>query len=251
MSPLQNGEETLDEEILAKGHNDDTRANAQQPLSYEEKEGVNPVASHLRLSTVNPLENQIESPRTRYALQTESTTDTTAAHDKSNESNQIPSQQVHSVLKDNGSALNISNCLPPTDTDRPIPSEKIGPQDQADGHAFPEGGLRAWLVVLGSFSGMTASFGILNSAGTFQAYLSTHQLVHESPSAVGWIFSLYAFLTFFCGVQIGPVFDAYGPRWLVFAGSVFLFGGMMGVAESTSKCFCIYFYRCCPTPLPA
>lgn len=241
MSPLQNGEDILDEEILAKGHNGDTRANAQQSVSYEEKESLNPIAFHHRLSTVNPLENQIESPRTGHSLQAESTTDTTAAHAKSNELCQTPPQQVHSILENNGSALNISNCLPPTDTDGPIPSEKIGPQDQADGHAFPEGGLRAWLVVLGSFSGMTASFGILNSAGTFQAYLSTHQLVLESPSAVGWIFSLYAFLTFFCGVQIGPVFDAYGPRWLVFAGSVFLVGGMMGVAESSSK-WCLLLY---------
>ena len=99
---------------------------------------------------------------------------------------------------------------------------------------YPEGGLKAWSVVFGSFSGMTASFGILNSAGTFQAYLSTHQLAQESPSSVGWIFSLLAFLTFFCGVQIGPVFDAKGPRWLVAAGSVLLFVGMLGVAESTS-----------------
>lgn len=239
MSPLQNGEETLDEEILAKGDNGDTRANAQQPVSYEEKEGLNPIAFHHRVSTVNPLEAKIESTPTASALQAESTTDTTAAHDKSNELSQNPPEQVHSVLENDGSALNVSNHVPPNDTDGPIPSEKVGPQDQADGHAFPEGGLRAWLVVLGSFSGMTASFGILNSAGTFQAYLSTHQLVHESPSAVGWIFSLYAFLTFFCGVQIGPVFDAYGPRWLVFAGSVFLVGGMLGVAESSSKCFYI------------
>lgn len=230
MSLLQNGEEVLDEEIPTKGHNGPTRADAQQQVSCEEKEGLNPIASHHQSST-NPLKKQIESPRIGHAPQAESTTDTTAAHDR-----QTPQEQVHSVLENNGSALNVSNRLSPPPTDGPIPSEKIGPQDQADGHAFPEGGLRAWLVVLGSFSGMTASFGILNSAGTFLAYLSTHQLVHESPSAVGWIFSLYAFLTFFCGVQIGPVFDAYGPRWLVFAGTVCLVGGMMGVAQSTSKC---------------
>lgn len=116
---------------------------------------------------------------------------------------------------------------------QPTIPKKARPHDEDDGNTYPEGGLRAWLVVLGSFSGMVASFGNLNSTGTFQAYLSTHQLVHESPSAIGWIFSIYAFFTFFCGVQIGPVFDAYGPRWLVFAGSVLLFGGMMGVAEST------------------
>ena len=113
--------------------------------------------------------------------------------------------------------------------------ETIPDQDDEASSPYPEGGLKAWSVVFGSFSGMTASFGVLNSVGTFQAYLSTHQLAQESPSSVGWIFSLLAFLTFFCGVQIGPVFDAKGPRWLVAAGSVLLFAGMMGVAESTSK----------------
>ena len=113
--------------------------------------------------------------------------------------------------------------------------EKGPEQDDEAPSPYPEGGLQAWSVVFGSFSGMTASFGVLNSVGTFQAYLSTHQLAHESPSSIGWIFSLLAFLTFFCGIQIGPVFDAKGPRWLVAAGSVLLFAGMMGVAESTSK----------------
>lgn len=105
---------------------------------------------------------------------------------------------------------------------------------EGDGNTYPEGGLAAWLVVFGSFSGMVASFGILNSVGTFQAYLSTHQLANHSPSSIGWIFSIFAFLTFFCGVQIGPFFDAKGPRWLVVAGTICLFVGLMGTAESTS-----------------
>ena len=141
----------------------------------------------------------------------------------------------------------------------PIPNPTV-PRDEAYGNGndkedastqaevdpasspYPEGGLRAWLVVFGSFSGMTASFGVLNMSGTFQAYLSTHQLANESPSNIGWIFSLYAFLTFFCGVQIGPVFDAKGPRWLVAAGSVFLFAGMMGLAVCTCTGFFVFFF---------
>lgn len=87
---------------------------------------------------------------------------------------------------------------------------------------YPEGGLRAWLVVFGSFSGMLAAFGMMNTIGAFQAYLSTHQLRDYSQGTIGWIFSLYVFLAFFCGIQIGPVFDAKGPRLLVFAGTIFL-----------------------------
>lgn len=127
----------------------------------------------------------------------------------------------------------ISKNEAPSKNDDEKPTTPDGPIVE-DGNTYPEGGLRAWLVVFGSFSGMVASFGILNTVGTFQAYLSTHQLAHHSPASIGWIFSIFAFLTFFCGVQIGPVFDAKGPRWLVVAGSVFLFAGLMGVAESTS-----------------
>ena len=59
----------------------------------------------------------------------------------------------------------------------------------------------------------------MNSLGTYQSYLSTHQLKDQTEQAIGWIFGIYAFLSFFCGIQIGPVFDAKGPRWLVLSGS--------------------------------
>lgn len=138
--------------------------------------------------------------------------------------------------KDTGLAPvpSLENTSHPTD----IVAENFIPQyptveGENDAKSYPEGGLRAWLVVLGSFSGMTASFGIMNTIGTFQAYLSTHQLASYSPSAVGWIFSIYVFLGFFCGVQIGPIFDAKGPRWIVVAGTVCLLAGTVGVAFST------------------
>lgn len=69
---------------------------------------------------------------------------------------------------------------------------------------------------------MVAGFGLMNSIGIYQAYLSQHQLAEYSESTIGWIFSLYIFLAFFCGLQIGPVFDAKGPRFLVAAGTGFL-----------------------------
>jgi hypothetical protein len=56
---------------------------------------------------------------------------------------------------------------------------------------YPEGGLRAWLVVFGSFCGMTASFGFMNTIGVFQTYLSNNQLKEFNDSTIGWIFSVY------------------------------------------------------------
>jgi MFS family permease len=92
----------------------------------------------------------------------------------------------------------------------------------AYGNSYPEGGVRAWLCVLGSFSGLMVALGMMNTIGTYHAYLTTNQLASSSESDVGWIFGIYAFLSFFAGIQIGPVFDACGPRYLIFAGSVLL-----------------------------
>lgn len=74
----------------------------------------------------------------------------------------------------------------------------------SDGKQFyPEGGKDAWLVVLGSFTAMIASFGIMNTIGTFQTYLASHQLSSYSEGHIGWIFGVYAFISFFGGIQIG------------------------------------------------
>lgn len=72
---------------------------------------------------------------------------------------------------------------------------------------------------------------MMNTLGTYHAYLSTHQLQGHADSEIGWIFGIYAFLSFFLGIQIGPIFDAKGPRWLVLAGSVFMMAShlVMGV----------------------
>lgn len=93
--------------------------------------------------------------------------------------------------------------------------------------SYPEGGLQAWLVVLGAWFSLFASFGLLNTIAVFQTYTLEHQLSSYSEGTVGWVFSIYTFLTFFCGVYIGPVFDKYGPRWLIVAGTVCTVGGMV------------------------
>lgn len=100
---------------------------------------------------------------------------------------------------------------------------------------YPEGGLEAWLVVLGSWCGLLAALGILNTIGVFQTYVSTHQLSQYSEGTVGWIFSLYTALCFFCGVYIGPLFDKYGPRWLIGPGSVAVVASVMITSVCTGK----------------
>lgn len=81
-----------------------------------------------------------------------------------------------------------------------------------------------------------ACYGYMNSISTYNTYLSTHQLSPHSTSSVGWIFSVYIFLTFLCGIFIGPVFDARGPRALVFAGSVLMMASVLLMGICTGAC---------------
>jgi hypothetical protein len=104
------------------------------------------------------------------------------------------------------------------------PAEETGLEDEVhleeQEQDFPEGGLRAWLVVLGCWLSCFGALGFANSMATIHAYISRHQLADHGEGSIGWIFSLWAFLSFFCGIYVGPVFDKYGPRWLLAAGGV-------------------------------
>ncbi|KAJ0130227.1 Uncharacterized protein HZ326_26666 [Fusarium oxysporum f. sp. albedinis] len=92
---------------------------------------------------------------------------------------------------------------------------------------FPEGGLQSWLVVFGAWCGLFAALGTTNTIAIFQSYISTHQLSQYSHATIGWVFSVYTFLAYFCGVYIGPLFDKFGPRWLIVAGTLAMTGGFM------------------------
>ncbi|KAJ6477837.1 putative monocarboxylate transporter [Mycena vitilis] len=102
------------------------------------------------------------------------------------------------------------------------PTPLLLPSMRNVGITYPEGGFAAWSVAVGSWCSMMAGLGLVNSVGVFQAYVSTTVLRTYSPDAIGWIFGLYVFVSNFCGVQIGPIFDTRGPRELMFAGSICL-----------------------------
>lgn len=102
-----------------------------------------------------------------------------------------------------------------------------------DDETYPEGGLQAWLVVLGAWCALLAAPGLMNSIATFQTYIGTHQLSSYDEGTIGWIFSLYSAFTFFCGIYIGPLFDRYGPRWLILPGSICIVASMMLLSVCT------------------
>ena len=92
----------------------------------------------------------------------------------------------------------------------------------------PDGGIQAWLVVLGGWCCNFSSLGFINSIGVFQTYYEQGPLRHYSPSTVAWILSIETFLMFGCAPFFGKVFDSYGPRYLLLFGSIFhVFGLMM------------------------
>ncbi|KAM5538087.1 hypothetical protein V8D89_008284 [Ganoderma adspersum] len=77
----------------------------------------------------------------------------------------------------------------------------------ADVGEHPDGGLKAWLVVIGCASGICATFGLVNAWGVFQAYYTTSILQGTSPSTIAWIGSIQYALVFVPGLVVGRIFD--------------------------------------------
>ncbi|KAJ3537313.1 hypothetical protein NM208_g6365 [Fusarium decemcellulare] len=116
---------------------------------------------------------------------------------------------------------------------------------------YPDGGLKAWLVVVGAWCAMIPSMGVLNSLAVLQAWVLQNQLSHLSESTVGWIFSCYGFFLYFCGAQVGklttlarviikllnrtpgPIFDAYDIKFLLIPGSIGMVASMIFTSLST------------------
>ncbi|KAK8022405.1 hypothetical protein PG993_013172 [Apiospora rasikravindrae] len=124
------------------------------------------------------------------------------------------------------------------------PTTRTAPLDTytSPADAFPEGGLRAWLVVLSAFTMSFASFGFMVSIGTLQSYWHTHQLSHLASRDVGWIPSVFTYLSLALGLWVGPLFDRYGPRWIALAGSAGYLSMVFLLAECTQFW---HFLLCC------
>ncbi|KAK1239871.1 hypothetical protein MKX08_007313 [Trichoderma sp. CBMAI-0020] len=114
--------------------------------------------------------------------------------------------------------------------------EEAGYQSPAQapiGNAPPDGGLRAWLVVVGAWCTSFCSFGWINSVGAFQDYYETTILKDYSASTVSWIPSLQIFFMMFLGPFVGLIYDKYGPRYLIIGGTFLHVFGLMMTSIST------------------
>lgn len=97
---------------------------------------------------------------------------------------------------------------------------------------FPEGGLRAYLVVFGSFMGLLPVAGMFGSVGAIQAYVSTHQLADVTSSAVSWIFSINMFVSFSSSVFSGAFFDKNGAKPPILIGALLFVGGLIATGNA-------------------
>lgn len=114
----------------------------------------------------------------------------------------------------------------------PSPHHPTHIQDEPDEpHSFPDGGRDALLVLLGCSCTGFGSLALLNCPGTLQAWIAEQELPNQSIAKLGWIFGFYTFMSFFAGIQIGPFFDAYGPRFLAIVGSVMQVGTYLILGE--------------------
>lgn len=67
---------------------------------------------------------------------------------------------------------------------------------------FPDGGLKAWLVVFGGWCALFCTFGLINCVGVFVEYYARGPLSQYSVSVVSWITSVQVFLMTFTGVVV-------------------------------------------------
>nr|QFR37102.1 MFS transporter [Cyberlindnera americana] len=108
-------------------------------------------------------------------------------------------------------------------------------QDSLDDETeFPDGGLEAWIVVFGSFLGLIPVFGLLNSIGSIQTYISSNQLRGVDSSITGWIFSIYLAIATAGSVFSGTLFDRMGRVEPMVAGTILYSIGLFTTAECTN-----------------
>ncbi|GAM43933.1 hypothetical protein TCE0_060f19151 [Talaromyces pinophilus] len=120
-----------------------------------------------------------------------------------------------------------SNSALQHNSDPEMPVQQAETGDEKSSLVSPDGGLAAWLVVLGAWCTSFCSFGWLNSIGVFQEYYQNDLLKQYSPSTVSWIVSLQIFFILGMGPVVGMIYDRYGTRWLLLVGTTLHILGVM------------------------
>ncbi|KAK5946445.1 hypothetical protein PMZ80_000588 [Knufia obscura] len=89
----------------------------------------------------------------------------------------------------------------------------------------PNGGLTAWLHVVGGFMLFFNTWGILNTFGIYQTYYESGHLFVENASNISWIGAIQAYCVLVVGFLSGPIYDRGYFRALLVVGT---FGVVFG-----------------------
>ncbi|KAH3898982.1 related to Probable transporter MCH4 [Saccharomycodes ludwigii] len=117
---------------------------------------------------------------------------------------------------------------------------------QEDISEFPDGGFEAYTSLFGTFCGLVPVFGVFNSLGAIQSYISNQQLAGVKASNISWIFSSYLTICFASSVLVGAYFDRNGGRIPGILVTILFVGGIMAMANSTKIWhFILSFGVCC------
>ncbi|KAL3953105.1 hypothetical protein ACCO45_013048 [Purpureocillium lilacinum] len=114
-----------------------------------------------------------------------------------------------------------------------LPTEKTEPEPVAPAPLTaqsppPDGGIVAWLHVVGGFMLFFNSWGLLNTFGVYQSYYESGAMFNRSSSDISWIGALQAYLVFLVGLFAGPIYDrGYFKSLIVFGCLAITFGHMM------------------------
>ncbi|KAF7291350.1 MFS general substrate transporter [Mycena indigotica] len=83
---------------------------------------------------------------------------------------------------------------------------------------YPEGGITAWLTVLGAFMINFCGFGYTTAFGVYQDFYVRDYLSNSSPSAISWIGSVNALLGVAFSLISGPLYDRGYVRPVIYLG---------------------------------
>ncbi|KAH6887338.1 major facilitator superfamily domain-containing protein [Coprinopsis sp. MPI-PUGE-AT-0042] len=98
---------------------------------------------------------------------------------------------------------------------------------------YPDGGLRAWLIVAGAMCTTFSTFGFAIAWGVFQSYYETTVLTTTSPGTIAWIGSIQYALVFVPGIFMGRLCDLGYLRIPLAIGTVFTVAATFLIAECT------------------
>ncbi|WYZ43848.1 hypothetical protein EsH8_VII_000284 [Colletotrichum jinshuiense] len=102
----------------------------------------------------------------------------------------------------------------------------------SDPGPVPDGGLEAWVQVLGSWVILADTWGLVNTFGVYQTYYE--QTLSATPSSISWIGSLQGALLMMVGPISGPLYDAGYFRELLWAGIFLIIFGMFMTSLCTT-----------------